>query len=108
MSKYLIKDITSGVNYIIENYSVDKNKNRSVGFNGGGYFTALMLTRLSSIFSVGVSISPVVDFRLYDSIYSERSMGNPYSNEAGHDSVSIMSHIKNFKGEFACNAWNRG
>ena len=98
MSKYLIKDITSGVNYIIENYSVDKNKIGAWGSSGGGYFTALMLTRLSSIFSVGVSISPVVDFRLYDSIYSERSMGNPYSNEAGYDSVSIMSHIKNFKG----------
>ena len=50
------------------------------------------------MFSVGVSISPVVDFRLYDSIYSERSMGNPNFNKAGYDSVSIMSHVDNFKG----------
>ena len=28
-----------------------------------------------------------------------KDMGNPYSNEAVYDSVSIMSHIKNFKAE---------
>ncbi len=98
MSKYLVKDIKAGVNYIINNYSVNANKIGAWGSSGGGYFTALMLTRLSSMFSVGVSISPVVDFRLYDSIYSERSMGNPNFNKAGYDSVSIMSHVDNFKG----------
>tara|TARA_A100001015_G_scaffold163737_1_gene182031 strand:+ start:7998 stop:10103 length:2106 start_codon:yes stop_codon:yes gene_type:complete len=98
MSKYLVKDIKAGVNYIINNYSVNANKIGAWGSSGGGYFTALMLTRLSSMFSVGVSISPVVDFRLYDSIYSERSMGNPNFNKAGYDSVSIMSHVHNFKG----------
>ena len=45
------------------------------GWSGGGYFTGLMLTKNAELFDVGVSIAPVMDFRLYDSIYTENQWG---------------------------------
>ena len=36
-----------------------------------------MLTRNAKYFKAGVAIAPCTDFRLYDTAYTERSMGMP-------------------------------
>ena len=52
-----------------------------------------MLTKNADLFDVGVSVAPVMDFRLYDSIYTERSMGLPKDNiKAGYD-----LHLRSFE-----------
>ncbi|MEA1881987.1 MAG: prolyl oligopeptidase family serine peptidase, partial [Candidatus Marinimicrobia bacterium] len=39
------------------------------------------------------------DFRLYDTIYTERSMGLPQENKEGYDSASVFSYVDRFKGK---------
>ena len=43
-------------------------------------------------FKAGVSVAPVSDWRLYDTIYTERYMGRPQDNpEAYKDSSPVQS-----------------
>jgi len=99
MSNYLAKDTAAGVKYLISQGIVDPNRIGAWGWSGGGYFTGLMLTKNADLFDVGVSVAPVMDFRLYDTIYTERSMGLPQENKAGYDSTSVLSYVDRFNGK---------
>tara|TARA_A100001035_G_scaffold139941_1_gene109945 strand:+ start:368 stop:2617 length:2250 start_codon:yes stop_codon:yes gene_type:complete len=99
MSKYLSLDTAAGVKHLIEIGIADPAKIGAWGWSGGGYFTGLMLTKNADLFDVGVSVAPVMDFRLYDSIYTERSMGLPKDNKAGYDSTSVLSYVDRFNGK---------
>ncbi|MBF88478.1 MAG: hypothetical protein CMG75_02265 [Candidatus Marinimicrobia bacterium] len=99
LSKYLSRDHIAGLEHMISEWNVDKKRVGAWGWSGGGYFTCLMLTKNSRHFKAGVSIAPVTDFRLYDTIYTERFMGLPENNIAGYDSTSVFSYVENTKGE---------
>ena len=99
MAKYLAKDTKTGVQYLINQGIVDPDRIGAWGWSGGGYFTGLMLTKNADIFDVGVSVAPVMDFRLYDTIYTERSMGHPKQNKDGYDSTSVLSYVDRFNGK---------
>ena len=99
MSKYLSKDTAAGVRYLVDIGVADPDRIGAWGWSGGGYFTGLMLTKNADLFDVGVSVAPVMDFRLYDTIYTERSMGLPQENKAGYDSTSVLTYVDRFKGK---------
>ena len=50
------------------------------GWSGGGSNTLNAMFRFPEIYKVGVSVAPVPDQRLYDTIYQERYMGLPKDN----------------------------
>ena len=54
------------------------------GWSGGGSNTLNAMFRYPDIFHVGVSVAPVPDQRLYDTIYQERYMGTPEGNAEGY------------------------
>ena len=86
------------------------------GWSYGGYMTSYALTH-SNLFKVhityvasllfgadlyrrtdrpstakvGISGAPVTDWRLYDTIYTERYMGTPQSNPDGYDKSSLLT-----------------
>ncbi|MBC8346665.1 MAG: S9 family peptidase [Candidatus Marinimicrobia bacterium] len=99
MAKYLARDTAAGVRYLVDQGIADTDRIGAWGWSGGGYFTGLMLTKNADLFDVGVAVAPVMDFRLYDSIYTERSMGLPQDNAAGYDSTSVYSYVDRFKGK---------
>ncbi|MBT5176224.1 MAG: S9 family peptidase [Candidatus Marinimicrobia bacterium] len=99
MAKYLAMDTATGVQYLVDEGIADPNRIGAWGWSGGGYFTGLMLTKNAHLFDVGVSVAPVMDFRLYDSIYTERSMGLPQDNASGYDSTSVLSYVDRFDGK---------
>jgi dipeptidyl-peptidase-4 len=98
MSRYLGKDHAAGVDYMVSEWGADPKRVGAWGASGGGYFTGLMLTKNGSRFKAGVAVAPVTDFRLYDTIYTERSMGLPQDNGAGYDSTSVFSYVDNATG----------
>ena len=99
MANYLAKDQATGVRWLIDQGYVNKDKIGAWGWSGGGYFTCLMLTKNSDLFSVGVGVAPVTDFRLYDTAYTERYMGLPQDNQSGYDSTSTMTYVDRLKGK---------
>jgi len=65
---------------------VDPDRIGIWGWSYGGYMTLMsMLTGEGpSTFSAGLSVAPVTDWRLYDTIYTERYMSTPQQNEDGY------------------------
>ena len=98
MSKYLSEDHLAGLNYLIKNYNIDSERVGAWGWSGGGYFTCLMLTRNGEFFKAGVAVAPVTDYKLYDTAYTERSMGLLKDNQSGYDSTNTINWISNMKG----------
>ena len=63
---------------------VDSDRIGVWGWSGGGSNTLNAMFRFPDVFKVGVSVAPVPDQRLYDTIYQERYMGLPQENAEGY------------------------
>lgn len=84
-----LKDLETAVDWLGKNSWVDLSRVGLSGHSYGGFITGYALAR-SKKFSAGVSGAPVTDWRLYDSIYTERYMGLPADNKAGYDATSVI------------------
>ena len=68
------------------------------GWSGGGSSTLQAMFRYPDVYQVGMSVAPVPDERLYDTIYQERYMGLPTTNAAGYDSASAINQAVGLRG----------
>jgi dipeptidyl-peptidase-4 len=68
------------------------------GWSGGGTNTLNLMFRSPDLYKVGMSVAPVPDQRLYDTIYQERYMGLPQENTEGYKSGSAINFAEGLKG----------
>jgi len=68
------------------------------GWSGGGSNTLNTMFRFPDVFKVGVSVAPVPDQRLYDTIYQERYMGLPQDNAEGYRIGSPINFAEGLAG----------
>ena len=52
-----------------------------MGWSYGGYSAGMAITRDDAPFKCGISVAPVTDWKMYDSVYTERYMGSYESNK---------------------------
>ncbi len=62
---------------------VDADRIGVWGWSGGGSMTLNLLFRSPELYKAGMSVAPVPDQKLYDTIYQERYMGLPDDNAEG-------------------------
>jgi dipeptidyl-peptidase-4 len=93
-----IDDQAAGVKALGARPYVDKNRVGIFGTSYGGYASALALLRHPDLFQAASASSPVTDYRLYDSIYTERYMWIPQENKEGYDAGSAMTYADRLKG----------
>jgi dipeptidyl-peptidase-4 len=67
------------------------------GWSWGGTFTLYSLSH-SDRFRAGVSVAPVTNWRNYDSIYTERYLGQPSDNASGYNDFSVANTASSLKG----------
>jgi dipeptidyl-peptidase-4 len=77
---------------------VDASRVGIWGWSGGGSSTLNAMFRFPDVYKVGVSVAPVPDQRLYDTIYQERYMGVPEKNADGYRRGSPISFADGLKG----------
>jgi dipeptidyl-peptidase-4 len=71
---------------------IDASRVGVYGWSFGGYFSALAALRRPDVFSAAVAIAPVVDWRDYDSAYTERYLGMPDADVAAYDAASVLTY----------------
>ena len=60
------------------------------GWSHGGYLSALAVLRRPDVFHAGIAGAPVTDWRLYDTHYTERYLGDPAANHAAYAVSSVI------------------
>ena len=78
---------------------IDRERIGVWGWSGGGSATLNAMFRFPDTYHVGVSVAPVPDQRLYDTIYQERYMGLPTGNAEGYRIGSPINFAEGLKGK---------
>ncbi len=86
-------DFAEAARYLARQPWVDSAHIAIMGTSYGGYSTLYTMVSYPEIFSVGIANSPPTDWRLYDSIYTERYMALLGDNLAGYDSSSVLLKV---------------
>ncbi len=92
-----LRDIEDGLNYLKSLSYVDGNRIGIHGWSYGGSMTSYALTHSKS-FKMGIAGGTGTDWRLYDTIYTERYMMTPQNNRDGYERTSIVKAAKNLSG----------
>ena len=94
-----IHDQAAAMREILKWPYIDKDRVAVWGWSGGGSATLNLMFQHPDIYKVGMSIAPVGDQRLYDTIYQERYMGLPEQSPEGFEQGSPVTHAKNLQGD---------
>jgi dipeptidyl-peptidase-4 len=90
-------DIVAGVRWLKTQPGVDPERVGVTGWSGGGSTTLSVMTR-SREFRAGIAGAGVYDYRLYDTIYTERYMKHPEDNVEGYEHTALASRAKDLHG----------
>jgi dipeptidyl-peptidase 4 len=93
-----MRDLEDSVNNLKGLLYVDRTRVGLSGWSFGGYMTSYALTH-SKLFKVGIAGGSVTDWRLYDTIYTERYMGTPQNNPEGYKKSSVLTAAKDLNGK---------
>src|SRR5690625_4325090 len=87
-----LEDQIAALEAVAQHYPDDVDTSR-VGIRGwsfGGYLAALAVLTRPDVFHAAVAGAPVTDWRLYDTAYTERYLGDPTARPAVYDAHSLL------------------
>jgi len=97
MGSVEVEDQITGVKFLRTLPWVDEKRIGVHGHSYGGYMTLMTLFKAPDYFTAGVSGAPVTDWRLYDTHYTERYMGNPETDADAYEASSVFPYAINLK-----------
>ena len=100
LGKLELEDHIAGAKYFSTLDYVDDGRIGIWGWSYGGYMSSLAMTKGAGVFKMGVAVSPVTNWRFYDTIYTERYLQTPQLNASGYDDNSPSTYAANLTGNF--------
>jgi dipeptidyl-peptidase-4 len=94
-----VEDLVASITYLSQRPYVDASRVGITGGSYGGYISIMALLKAPDHFHVAVAGSPGVDWRNYDTIYTERYMGLPQYNADGYEKGNPLNYVKDLKGK---------
>jgi dipeptidyl-peptidase 4 len=98
LGKYEAHDFAEAAKYLKTLPYVDGDHVAIMGTSYGGYSTMISMELYPDVFSIGMANSGVADWRLYDSIYTERYMSTLGDNTAGYEQSSVVVNAPKLRG----------
>jgi len=98
LGKWEMNDLIAAAKWLRNQPFVDPNRIGITGGSYGGYTTCMALTYGADYFTHGIAEYSVIDWRLYDTVYTERYMDSPQENPQGYDFGSVLTHADKYKG----------
>ena len=100
LGKYELEDHLDAARYLASLAFVEGNRIGIWGWSYGGYMSSLALTKGAGVFKMGIAVSPVTNWRFYDTIYTERYLQTPQLNSDGYDLNSPSTYADRLQGSF--------
>lgn len=91
-------DQLKGVDYLKKLPFVDAERMGVHGWSFGGFMTTSLMLRHPGVFKVGVAGGPVIDWNMYEIMYTERYMDSPEKNKNGYDANNLLNHVDRLDG----------
>jgi dipeptidyl-peptidase 4 len=98
LGKYEALDFSETAKYLAKQSYVDPKRVAITGTSYGGYSTVYTMEMYPELFPVGVANSAVGDWRLYDTIYTERYMGLLKDNPTGYVESAPIEQAAKMRG----------
>lgn len=99
LGKIEMEDQLAGVNYLKKLRYVEPTRMGVFGWSFGGFMSTSLMTKAPDVFKVGVAGGPVIDWRMYEIMYTERYMDSPQENPEGYADADLINYAKNLKGK---------
>jgi dipeptidyl-peptidase 4 len=90
-------DIAAGIRSTWSRPYVDRTRVGIYGTSYGGTTAATVILRHPDVVQAAVSNSPVTDYRLYDSAYTERYLGLPQTDKAAYDQAAVLTYASQLR-----------
>ena len=94
-----MKDQLKGVEYLKSLPFVNAEKMGIHGWSFGGFMTTSFMLKYPEVFKAGVAGGPVIDWTLYEIMYTERYMDSPKENPEGYAKANLLDKVQNLKGK---------
>lgn len=93
-----LQDQLTGLEYVKSLGYADTNRIGVFGWSFGGFMSTTMMTK-TPFYKVGVAGGPVIDWRLYEIMYTERYMEKPQDNELGYKEADLTNYVNQLNGK---------
>ncbi|MFE0138318.1 prolyl oligopeptidase family serine peptidase [Streptomyces sp. NPDC059037] len=86
-----LDDQVDALQGLASSFPLDLDRVAIRGWSYGGYLAGLAVLRRPDVFHAGVAGAPVTDWRLYDTHYTERYLGDPGADPAAYALNSLVT-----------------
>ena len=93
-----VKDQLAGKAWLASLPYVDAARIGVTGWSYGGFMTIRLLTEPGAGFKAGAAGAAPSDWRLYDTHYTERFMGDPAKRKAAYDDTALIPRLDKLNG----------
>jgi dipeptidyl-peptidase-4 len=99
LGEYEVVDQLKAVEWLYQQPWADKNLMAVHGWSYGGFMTTSLMLKAPGIFKAGVAGGPVMDWKYYEVMYTERYMDTPETNPDGYARSSLLDKTDKLKGK---------
>ncbi|MBL7728016.1 MAG: DPP IV N-terminal domain-containing protein, partial [Dinghuibacter sp.] len=92
-------DLDAGVHYLASLPYADTARMGLFGWSFGGFLTTNYMLSRPNVFKAAVAGGPVMDWSLYEIMYTERYMDTPAENPDGYEHNNMIKQAGNLKGK---------
>ncbi|MBC7790247.1 MAG: S9 family peptidase [Anaerolineae bacterium] len=100
LGKHESRDQIDAAKWLARQSWVDAARIGIWGWSYGGYMSTLCAGKGGEIFKAAIAVAPVADWRLYDTIYTERFMWLPSENTEGYKESAPLNYVDGIKANF--------
>lgn len=86
-----LDDQVEALQSLAKSYPLDLSRVAIRGWSYGGWLAGLAVLRRPDVFHAGIAGAPVTDWRLYDTHYTERYLGDPTASPESYAKSSLLT-----------------
>ncbi|CAM4599969.1 hypothetical protein PO909_032958 [Leuciscus waleckii] len=92
-----LQDQLAAVEYMLKFPYIDRTRIGVFGRDYGGYIALLLIKSTENLFKCAAAMSPVTDWNLYASAFSERYLGFPLQDDSRYQFSSVLQNPQGFR-----------
>lgn len=100
LGKMECEDAIEAARYFGAKSWIDESRIGIFGWSFGGYLSSLAILKGNDVFKSAIAVAPVITWRYYDNIYTERFLQRPQDNAQGYDDNSPLNFVERLKGNY--------